>query len=256
MFPFLKKLITAESPDFHLPPSVRVYAVGDIHGQAKLLEKALNAIEEDAKTFKGERIIQIFLGDYIDRGMYSREVLDLLTQPPPEGHERICLLGNHEATLLKFLDNPKTIRKWSSFGGFTTLASYGIAIPKTLSGKDLTNLHRDFIRVFPASHQNFLKELQHRYCVGDYLFVHAGVNPYLPLDEQYAEDLIWIREEFTDYEGLYPQYIIHGHTPVETLDIRRNRANLDLSVAIGEQLGCLKLEGNQRINFSITLHND
>ncbi|MDG1286940.1 MAG: metallophosphoesterase family protein [Rickettsiales bacterium] len=255
-FSFFKKLCVTEAPTYQLPPGVRVYAIGDIHGQAQLLENALEAIAEDAKDFTGQRIIQVFLGDYIDRGMYSREVLDLLIQAPPVGHERICLLGNHETTLLKFLETPETIRKWSSFGGFTTLASYGIPIPRTLSGEDLTELHQTFAHALPASHQAFLESLQTHYCLGEYFFVHAGINPYLSLDEQSVDDLLWIRDDFLEFEKFHQKYIIHGHTPVETLDIRKNRANLDLSIATGEQLGCLKLEGNQRINFTILMHND
>jgi len=255
MLSFFRKSITPP-PDFQIPPDTRIYAVGDIHGQTELLEKTLQAIEQDAKNFTGDRIIQIFLGDYIDRGIHSREVIDLLTQTPPKGHERICLLGNHEATLLEFIRTPETIRKWSNFGGFTTLASYGLAIPKTLSSENVEQLHYDFMQVFPKEHQDFLEKLYPSYTVGDYFFVHAGINPYLPFEEQSSEDLIWIRDDFTDFEDYHSKYIIHGHTPVNTLDIRRNRANLDLSETFGEQLGCLKLESNQRINFTINRHND
>ena len=222
----VKKLFSIQPPEYFIPAGVRVYAIGDIHGQAELLKAALIAIEKDAKNFKGVRIIQLFLGDYIDRGMHSKEVIELLTKAPPKGHERICLTGNHEATLLDFLDMPETIRKWSSFGGFTTLASYGVAIPRTLTGDDLTRLHDSFSKALPLKHKKFLDSLKLHHEIGDYFFVHAGINPYLSFDEQQEKDLLWIRNDFLDFKKLHAKYIIHGHTPVEAIGIRKNRTCL------------------------------
>lgn len=251
----LKRLTSKEAPTYQLPPGVRIYAVGDIHGNHAALKGTLRAIEEDAKDFEGERIIEVFLGDYIDRGMESREVLDLLLQPRPAGHERICLMGNHEATLLKFLQEPETIRSWSHYGGYATLASYGIPIPRDLSEQSLSNLHRSFIGALPTSHLVFIENLLSCYAIGDYYFVHAGIKPGIPLDKQETVDLLCIRDDFTRFDGYFPQYIVHGHTPVESVEIRHNRANLDLSNSIMRQIGCLKLEGNERKDFTVSVHS-
>lgn len=237
--------------NFTLPDSVRVYAVGDIHGQAALLEKALNFINDDARDFDGERIIEIFLGDYIDRGMHSRQVLDLLLESPAEGHERICLRGNHEETLLQFLDAPEIIRKWVQFGGFTTFSSYDVAIPKTLSGDGLIELHEAFLRALPHEHLTFIKNLELSYSIGGYFFVHAGVRPRIPLEKQQEKDMLWIRDKFLNHGSFYEKYIVHGHSPVAEMDIRDNRANIDLSKAEDGRLGCLKLENDKRHDCTI-----
>ena len=130
---FPSEPISKAPPVFSIPSGVRVYAVGDIHGRSRLLGDMLAAIKQDACAHSGKKVIEIFLGDYVDRGFYSREVIDLLLMPPPEGHERICLLGNHETALLHFLQDPRVLREWANFGGYATLASYGVTIPSSMS---------------------------------------------------------------------------------------------------------------------------
>lgn len=232
------------APVFTMPEGVRVYAVGDIHGRGKLLAKMLAAIERDARAHPTQKIVQVFLGDYIDRGLESKEVINLLLAPPPAGHERICLMGNHEAALLQFLDNPSVLREWANFGGYATLASYGIAIPDSMLPERLAQVRDAFRKNLSPAHETFIRNLQLSYHVGDYLFVHAGIKPSVPLAKQTRDDMLWIRDPFLKHKGFFEYYIVHGHTPVPTPEIYTNRANIDVSAAAKNSLCCMVVEGS------------
>jgi serine/threonine protein phosphatase 1 len=172
--------------------------------------------------------------------------------PPVQGHTRICLLGNHEDVLLRFLEEPSILREWGNFGGYATLASYGIGIPESMTPQALADLRDRFKQHFPAQHAAFLKQLRLSYRAGDYLFVHAGVLPKLPLAEQSRDDLLWIRQPFLQHEGFFEQYVVHGHSPVAVPDIRVQRANLDVSAAAVPSLCCLVIEDTQRRILLVT----
>ena len=238
--------IAPEKRVFCIPDGVRIYAVGDVHGRSGVLRTMLSAIAEDARLRPVPRVIEVFLGDYIDRGLYSREVVDVLLHAPPDGHERICLLGNHEQTLLHFLKDPKVLRDWANFGGYATLASYGVPIPATISPETVAVLRDRLQQNMPAAHAAFFKNLQLRYILGDYLFVHAGLMPGLAWDMQKPDNLLWIREPFLQHEGYFEQYVVHGHSPVAVADIRPNRANIDITAAAVNSLCSLVIEGDER----------
>ena len=238
--------------DFHVPANTRVYVVGDIHGRSALLKKMLAAINADAAQHPDAKIVEVFLGDYVDRGMDSREVIDLLLAPPATGHERICLKGNHEEALLRFLAEPMVLREWASFGGYATLASYGIQIPQSMQPAALAELRDRFRAALPEAHRHFLTNLRMTHSAGDYLFVHAGIDPKLPLEEQDPGRLLWIREPFLSHAGYFQHYVVHGHTPVTAPDIRNNRANLDVSAAAKSSLCALVLSGGERRTLLIT----
>ncbi len=237
--------------EFSLDAGVRIYAVGDVHGRAGLLRKMLRAIAQDARNHPNHKIIEVFLGDYIDRGLESREVINLLLSPPPQGHQRICLLGNHEETLLRFLDNPNILRDWRNYGGFATLDSYGVGIPASMSPEKLNILRDAFQRNLPAAHLAFIKSLPLTYVNGDYLFVHAGVPPHLPLHEQKPEHLLWIRDKFLYHSDFFDHYVVHGHSPMKAPDIQHNRANIDISVAEKNSLCCMVITGSERRVFVV-----
>jgi len=240
-------------PVFMIPDGVRIYAIGDIHGRSELLAKLLREIERDIAQHPAQRVIEIFLGDYIDRGFNSREVIDLLLAPHL-GRERICLMGNHEETLLKFLEEPKILRDWGSFGGYATLASYGLGIPDSMTPEKLAEWRDRFQANLPETHLAFLKGLQLTYSIGDYLFVHAGIHPKLPMEEQTREHLLWIRDPFLKHEGFFSQYIVHGHSPVPVPEVHPHRANLDITTAEINSLCCLVIEGTEK--HRIILVND
>lgn len=240
-------------PVFSIPSGIRAYAVGDIHGRKHLLADMLAAIEQDARQHPDKRIIEIFLGDYVDRGFHSKEVIDFLLAPSLNGHERVFLIGNHEEALLQFLNDPKILRDWANFGGYATLASYGVAIPASMSPEKLVILRDTFQRNLPAHHLAFLKNLRPTYSLGNYLFVHAGILPNVALEKQRPEDLLWIRDPFLKYPGFFEHYVVHGHSPVMAPDIRPNRANLDISAAPTNSLCCLIIEGRE--HHVITVQN-
>jgi serine/threonine protein phosphatase 1 len=250
-----KETVPLHAPHFAVPEGVRVYAVGDIHGRDGLLAKMLATIERDATTCNATKIEQVFLGDYVDRGLHSKGVVDLLLAPPPAGHTRICLMGNHEEALLHFLQDPNILRDWANFGGYATLASYGIPIPDSMSPERLRAVRDRFEQNIPATHLAFFKNLNLRHSVGDYLFVHAGIQPGTSLEKQKPEDLLWIRDSFLKHEGFFNHYIVHGHTPLAAPDVRANRANIDVSSAAKDSLCCLVIEGETRRTMVITDEN-
>jgi serine/threonine protein phosphatase 1 len=258
----LRKFFTSASspamdtPVFAAPPGVRIYAVGDIHGKVKLLERMLEAIAQDAAARPCPRVFEIFLGDYVDRGPHSREVIDCLIAPRTTDHERICLMGNHEEALLRFLNDPRAMRDWANFGGYATLASYGIPIPEVVTPATLAELRARFELRLPLEHRRFLEQLSLSYQLGDYFFVHAGVMPGLPFEAQKPNHMLWIREPFLSFAGYYPGYVVHGHTPLEKPELKANRANIDVSGADIDSLCCLVIEGTERHSFVVSANRN
>lgn len=239
---------TAERTVRRLPEDLRLYAVGDIHGHLDLLESLHEMIRADAAAHACERRRVVYLGDYIDRGPASRQVIDTLIAQPLEGFEAVHLLGNHEQFLCRFLRDPDIGDTWLFNGGEATLHSYGLdprqAPPR---GEDrLDWLARRLGEVLPAAHRAFLDRLQLRHETGDYLFVHAGVRPGIPLERQRAEDLIWIREPFLGSNEEFGRLVVHGHTPGMEPVERENRICIDTGACYGGQLTALVLQGEQR----------
>lgn len=198
-------------------PAGRIgYAVGDIHGRADVLAVLLDRLEDDAATHRtSEPPIVVFLGDYVDRGPQSREVLDLLLQRP-EGFERRFLMGNHEQAMLGFIAQPAENRGWLLHGGRDTLASYGVRPPEPNAPlPDLAEAAQALGAALPQAHRDFLQRLELYAHYGDYVFAHAGVNPERALEEQTEDDLFWIRDKFIESERVLPFVVVHGHTVVE-----------------------------------------
>lgn len=227
-------------PTAAVPAGVRVYAVGDVHGRADLLARMLARIDADREARAGaDRSVEVFLGDYIDRGPQSREVIDMLIEREQAGGA-ICLLGNHEDMLLRALESPALMGDWLNNGGRETLMAYGVA-PSPVKG--VYALHAELLEALPASHRAFLEGLRQSFECGDYFFVHAGVDPEVPLDQQRTEDLLWIRSRFLEYTGPLSKVIVHGHTPRTQPEIGGYRINIDTGAYITGTLTCLVLEG-------------
>lgn len=243
---------TLEERLFSLPPGERIYAVGDIHGRAYLLDKMLEAIARDAAASTETKICEVFLGDYVDRGAQSRAVIERLLAPSPHGHRRICLRGNHEETLLRFLNEPEILRDWASFGGYATLASYGIALPTSMTPTTPFQLRDALREAMPDAHLAFLQGLKLSHTRGDYFFVHAGIQPGVAIADQTPAACLWIREPFLSHRGYFSHYVVHGHSPVASPQLLTNRANLDVSEAKTPSLSCLVIEGNTRRILTVT----
>jgi serine/threonine protein phosphatase 1 len=191
----------------------RIYAVGDVHGRFDLLVALIEKIELDAKTRSTDRRHRIiFLGDYIDRGDHSREVLErLILLRQLLGTRCEFLSGNHEAALLGFLDDPLEGRSWLDFGGRQTLASYGIAVPSTQPDRAGLVALRDALHGAMGEHVTFLRDLSRFARSGDVLFVHAGLDPAFPLEAQPDAALFWGLIDKGEISGLPGYRMVHGH---------------------------------------------
>jgi len=228
------------------PEGVRIYAIGDIHGRLDLLEQLQAKIEADAKDAGHLKIIQIFLGDYVDRGPDSKGVVDFMIKSIPSGWHRVCLKGNHETMVLKFLDDATFLEKWCRRGGLETLHSYGAGLIKNPGDGDAKKIQKKFAKKLTKAQRKFFANLKLSVEFGDYFFAHAGVRPDVALDAQTEDDLVWIRKEFITSNKDFGKVIVHGHTPIEQPEILPNRINLDTGAWMSGQLTCLVLEGDTR----------
>jgi serine/threonine protein phosphatase 1 len=237
---FLQSRTRKRAP--RMPDGIRIYAIGDVHGRADLLAGLFVGIDRDIAAYPASRIIEVLLGDYIDRGPQSREVLDILAARN-RSHAMVCLKGNHETYIPGFLRDPAALAQWQHFGGFETLVSYGVTPSVNADEREQRELAAAFARALPESHRRFLAKLKRSFACGDYFFAHAGVRPGVPLSRQHEQDLLWIREDFLLHEGSFGKIVIHGHTPVSEPDIRPNRINIDTGAYATGRLTCLVLQG-------------
>ncbi|MCK1521664.1 MULTISPECIES: metallophosphoesterase family protein [unclassified Bradyrhizobium] len=226
-----------------LPDGIRIYAIGDVHGRADLLQSLLTVIDADLARSNPGRAIQVFLGDYVDRGPDSRAVLDLLIERS-KSHETVCLKGNHEIFLLEVLKDPARLQEWRHYGGLLTLVSYGINPTMNPTPEEQIELIEGLRRALPPEHLSFLQQLRSSFACGDFFFVHAGVKPGVALERQKEEDLLWIREEFLESDRRFGKYVVHGHTPVSAPDIRPNRINIDTGAYATGNLTLLTIQGD------------
>jgi serine/threonine protein phosphatase 1 len=223
------------------PPDTRIYAVGDIHGRADLLIETIDRIDNDLERRPIDHSVEVYLGDYVDRGPDTRTVIDLLSVRLIT-NRAICLRGNHEQVMERFLHDPNHLETWSQLGGLQTLASYGV-VPDPSGRESSRDLHHRFCQAFPRTHSLFLQCLKPWLGCGDLLFVHAGIRPGIPFERQQLNDLLWIRGEFLDSRLDHGKLIVHGHTPVPHPDIRANRINIDTGAVWSGTLTCIAIEG-------------
>ncbi len=234
-------------PSAAVPDGLRVYAVGDIHGRDDLLEELLLKIEQDAAKKPAAKNVIVFLGDYIDRGLQSRQVIDRLITSLPTGFDPIFLKGNHEDALLHFLDDAQFAKTWKYYGGLETLHSYGVTDLTLSDEPSVFEAARDrFDAVLPDEHRRFLASLNTSVSLGDYFFAHAGARPGISLERQTDHDLMWIREDFLSSTVSFGKIVVHGHTPREEVEFRANRIGIDTGAYITNLLTALVLEGRTR----------
>jgi serine/threonine protein phosphatase 1 len=231
-------------------PEGRVgYAVGDIHGRADLLTSLLQELEgaAEADRREGGEPIVIFLGDYVDRGPNASDVIDLLLQQRPRGFERRYLKGNHEQMMLDFIAAPLANRAWLLQGGAETLSSYGVTPPSPLNATD-----EDWIAAaaalqaaIPAAHMAFIDALERYVALGDYAFVHAGIDAARSLEKQTDEDLLWARDAFIASKRRFSHRIVHGHTPVDRPFVDDRRIAVDTGAYASGTLTAARFEGEE-----------
>jgi serine/threonine protein phosphatase 1 len=225
-----------------------VYAIGDVHGCYEAMKALLARITRDAAaTARGRRPILIFLGDYVDRGPQSNQVLEALVWLQRRAEfELHALKGNHEQALLGFLADPLKAAAWLRWGGTETLQAYGVVSPE---GQDapapLQQARDELLEHMPAAHLWRLQTLETMVCVGDYVFVHAGVRPGVRLADQREDDLLWIRQPFLETAGAHEKMVVHGHTWVdERPQLRANRLGLDTGCYATGVLSAVRLDGD------------
>ncbi len=233
------------------PAGQRIYAIGDIHGRADLLAELLKQIEEEERHRPGRPTV-LFLGDYVDRGVHSRQVIDLILSLSPARFGLRFLRGNHEAAMLSFLTSPETGARWLGLGGTETLYSYGVSgVPRSPSPEDLVRLSRALATALPPAHLRFLEDLEAFVRLGDYLFVHAGLRPGRPLARQTEEDMLEIREPFLRSRGRWPYVVVHGHSPVPVAVKQGGRIALDTGAYATGRLSAVILEA-ESVRFLAT----
>lgn len=225
------------------PPGARLYAVGDIHGRLDLLRQLHDMIARDAADARVRRKVVIYLGDYVDRGEESCQVIQFLMDEPLAGFESVHLCGNHEEMMLSFLSDTSVGPMWMYNGGDATLYSYGVGLQNGANVEERQAIMQRKLReALPDTHMQFLRNLRLYHIEGDYLFVHAGIAPGRPLDQQTTQDLLWIRNEFIQSDEDHGRCVVHGHTIMPMPDLRPNRIGIDTGAYFSGTLTCLVLE--------------
>ena len=228
------------------PEGYRAYVVGDVHGCLDLLEQLLAGIEADLEGRPASDVVLVFVGDLIDRGPCSAQVIERLREYRKDGVRTIFLLGNHEEVLLRILaGDASLIPGWLRFGGAECLRSYGVD-PAALGGLDDAGVLAMIRRTIPAEHAEFLRSFGDTFRFGDYLFVHAGVRPGVELSAQRQRDLRWIRDPFLRDRTDHGFVVVHGHTICHEVEERSNRIGIDTGAYATGNLTAWAIEGGER----------
>jgi serine/threonine protein phosphatase 1 len=232
------------------PDGVRHYVIGDIHGLLSVLDALLDEIRADMARNPVAEARIISLGDMVDRGPQSKEVVARLMNPPGDLPPVSVVKGNHEAQLLAFLDDTPVHPWWmgASGGGSETLRSYGVTPPAgygedAVPPEEWARARADALAVFPPEHDRFLRSLPTSIRSGDLLFVHAGVDPSRPFSAQQDEDLLWIREPFLSSTESWDFFVVHGHTPRPVVERSALRLGVDTGAYLGGTLTAAVIEG-------------
>lgn len=245
MFQALRQMFARGEPQAPaIPAGQRVYAVGDVHGRLDLLEVLVHAIEDDDAAQGPAETTVILLGDLVDRGPASAGVIALAREWQQRRSVRI-LSGNHEEMFLRSFDELEMLRHFIRHGGRETILSYGVPPVAFMQAslEEAQELMRAFV---PAADREFLAEFEDMIAIGDYLFVHAGINPKVAIAEQKQHDLRWIREPFLSHAEPHGPVVVHGHTIRDAPDDCGNRIGIDTGAFMSGRLTALVLEGTER----------
>ncbi len=228
---------------------MRTYAIGDIHGHLDLLKMAHARIETDRRNTGDAAAPVVHIGDLVDRGPDSRGVVEYLCAGVEKGQNWVVLKGNHDRMFTEFLNDYKYqdpgLRSdlgWLNprLGGAATLASYGVRSP---ADRPVAKVHADAVDLVPAADRAFLESRPTWFRRGEVIFVHAGIRPGIPIEEQAEDDLVWIRVGFLEDTRDHGALIVHGHTALDQATHYGNRINIDSSAAYGGPLTAIVLEG-------------
>ncbi len=236
-------LKTLRRSEVRYPPSpegMLLYAIGDIHGRSDCLKRAHELIDRDiAERGARDQAAEIYIGDYVDRGPDSKGVIDLLVARSTKARI-VALRGNHEIIMESFLRGQTPFEDWRRLGGLETILSYGVDARSLLEKGGIRP--RDLAERVPVPHLRFLSSLRNVYTIGGYCFVHAGLRPGIAIERQSIEDLAWIRDDFLNFVGNFGFIVIHGHTPVMSIDFLRNRININTGAYMTNRLAVLRID--------------
>ncbi|MFN4129020.1 MAG: metallophosphoesterase [Paracoccaceae bacterium] len=225
---------------------MHTYAIGDIHGHFDLLRGVHDLIADDMARHGAGQVVHV--GDLVDRGPASRDVVEYMRQGIADGQDWVLLRSNHDRLFTMFMEDPKAqdpgLRveySWlhPKLGGAATLASYGVA---NAGDRPVHKVHADALAAVPQAHIDFLASRPAWHRASGAILVHAGVRPGIAIEDQSEDDLCWIRDGFLDHDQPFEALIVHGHTAIDTPTHYGNRVNIDSSAAYGGPLSVIVLE--------------
>lgn len=227
-----------------VPDGQRYYVVGDIHGRLDLLKALAQAIEEDDTASGSADTTIVLLGDLVDRGPDSAGVIQFARDWQQRRKLRI-LAGNHEEMFLESFDDKEVLRHFLKHGGRETIMSYGLT-REQFNEFSVGDLYKKLPQLIPQEDRDYIAAFEDIIVTGDYAFVHAGIDPLRPLDEQKRRDMLWIRDRFLRHEGPLPKVIVHGHTIFGEVHDCGNRIGIDTGAFRSGILTALRLDGADR----------
>jgi len=227
-----------------VPEGTRYYAIGDIHGRLDLYKALVEAIEADDRDNRGLESHVILLGDLVDRGPDSAGVIDFTRTWQKERNVRV-LAGNHEEMFLNAFKKPEVLRHFLKHGGRETILSYGLS-KKQFNAMNIDELFAKLPQLIPQTELDYVRDFEEMIIAGDYVFVHAGIDPAVPLNQQKRGDLLWIRDRFLAHEGPLDKVVVHGHTIFPKVMDCGNRIGIDTGAFRSGMLTALVLEGDER----------
>lgn len=243
-----------EAPPAQVPEGERWYVIGDIHGRRDLLEALVEAIESDDAALGPARTTVVLLGDLVDRGPDSAGVIALARELATRRTVRL-IAGNHEEMMLDGLKDAETLRHFLRHGGKETVLSYGLDRER-YDAMGITELQAEMARLVPAEDIAYLENAEEWIEAGDYLLVHAGINPAVPLQEQRRSDLLWIRDRFLRHDEAFSHVVVHGHTIFDDVDDTGFRIGIDTGAYRSGRLTALVLEGSARRIIQAVVRGD
>ena len=246
MLKSLLRKASARAPTPRVPSDLRIYAIGDIHGCDAEFAALLEKIEADHAARTPKRQVLILLGDLVDRGPDSAAVVERTRQLAVSRRDVRTLAGNHEELLLlSCAGDDRALRLFAHNGGRETALSYSIP-PEVYDAAGFAELPQLLTRAVPDAHLDFLSRMEEQIVIGDYVFVHAGIRPGVPLAQQRGQDLRWIRNRFLKFNGAHEKFVIHGHTITDKPDSRSNRLGIDTGAFATGRLTAVALEDERR----------
>ncbi|GMM93361.1 metallophosphoesterase [Qipengyuania sp. MTN3-11] len=236
---------TARAPLATVPEGQRFYVVGDIHGRRDLFDALIEAVDADDAARDDADTTIVLLGDLVDRGPDSAGVIRSARDWGQRRPVRY-IAGNHEEMFLQSFEDTEMLRHFLKHGGRETVLSYGLD-RGTYNSLTLAELQDEIAEIVPREDREFLAGFEDMIIAGDYLFVHAGIDPSRPIDQQRSSDLRWIRERFLNSTESHDHVVVHGHTIFEDVEDRGTRIGIDTGAFRSGRLTALMLEGKERV---------